>query len=336
MELIERYLQVIARALPEKQRADILSELRSSLYDTLEERNPDVSETDAAIALMKEMGPPQKVAASYYPAGQYLIGPALYPVFQTVVKIVFTVVVVVQIIGLVLSLTLAGGFAVLDEIGGMVNSLSAALGSVVLIFWILQRAEVQPDAEKAFDPRKLPALEKEFEPVSQGEQAFSILFNVGVLVVLARFAQAGGFTWTDGSGLFENPVITQYFPWIVLSALIEIVLDVILLWRGRWEVSTRIATILSHTFSLGILSVLIQGHTALLTATGVPGVLESFTEISRVVAERQLVGMIFFRMGLVGALVVILIDTITQFYRLFRPRLLSGPVPSAGLMSVHR
>ena len=39
MELIERYLQAIGRQLPRSQRADILSELRSALMDTLEARS---------------------------------------------------------------------------------------------------------------------------------------------------------------------------------------------------------------------------------------------------------------------------------------------------------
>ena len=77
MELIERYLQAIGRALPPAQRADILAELRSSLYDALESAAGGTAVEAQAAVLIKQMGPPQQVAAAYYPAGQYLIGPAL-------------------------------------------------------------------------------------------------------------------------------------------------------------------------------------------------------------------------------------------------------------------
>ena len=67
MELIERYLQEIGRHLPANKRADILSELRSSLDDSLEARTNGQPSEEAIVQIIKEMGAPRKVAASYYP-----------------------------------------------------------------------------------------------------------------------------------------------------------------------------------------------------------------------------------------------------------------------------
>lgn len=337
MELIERYLQTIGRALPEKQRTDILSELRSSLYDALEERSDGTSDEETAVAIIKEMGSPQKVAASYYPAGQYLIGPALYPLFQTILQLVFTVVVVVQLVGIGLSVIASTNISILDEVGGLGASLTGALGSVVVIFWLLQRMEVQPEPEAAFDPRKLPALEKGFEPVSRTEQIISIVASVAGLVFLSRFAVAGGFAWVDGRGFFENPVIAQYFPWIVIAALIGVALDIVLLWRGRWEVSTRVATILSNLFSLGVLYFLIQGHNAFLDAAGVPGMFQDLSAaIDGMILRDPMAGMVVFRAGLSITALVVLVETATQLYRLIWPRIGGGTAPKIGVMSVQR
>ena len=85
MDLIERYVYEVGRQLPRKQRADIQVELKSTLVDTLEDRVEGEPSQEDEIKLLKEFGPPRKVAASYWPQGQYLIGPNLFPLFRMVV-----------------------------------------------------------------------------------------------------------------------------------------------------------------------------------------------------------------------------------------------------------
>ena len=62
MELIERYLQEIGRHLPANKRADILSELRSSLNDSLEAQANGQPSEEAIVQIIKEMGAPRKVS----------------------------------------------------------------------------------------------------------------------------------------------------------------------------------------------------------------------------------------------------------------------------------
>jgi uncharacterized membrane protein len=98
MEFIDRYVQQVGRQLPRKKRRDIMAELQSTLVDTLEARVGGEPSVDDEIELLKEFGPPQKVAASYWPEGQYLIGPRLYPLFRMVLGIVLLVFVIVQLV----------------------------------------------------------------------------------------------------------------------------------------------------------------------------------------------------------------------------------------------
>src|SRR5271157_3332190 len=107
MELIERYLQEIGRHLPANKRADILSELRSSLNDSLEAQTNDQPSEEAVIQIIKEMGAPRKVAASYYPEGQYLIGPEMFPLFQRIAGFVVAGTVGGQLIAAIVSLTVS-------------------------------------------------------------------------------------------------------------------------------------------------------------------------------------------------------------------------------------
>ena len=87
MDLIERYIAEVGRHLPRKQRVDVQTELRSLLQDMVEDRaQTKVEKADEEIvtAVLLEMGPPQKVAASYQSRPEYLIGPQLYPVYRFV------------------------------------------------------------------------------------------------------------------------------------------------------------------------------------------------------------------------------------------------------------
>ncbi len=325
MELIERYLQEIGRHLPRPQRKDILSELRSSLMDTLEAKFGGNVTPDAVEQVIKEMGPPRKVAASFHAEGQYLIGPTLYPTFKLILGIVLAAVIGGQLLALMIALALGNRSVSLPaDLAVIANSLPAAVGMVVIVFALLQRYGVRPVVEEGvFDPRKLPALEGD-EPIKPGEQIVSIIVGVVVLALLSQFAMGGGFA---ALGLFDDPVVDQYFFWIALSMVIGIVLDIWLLWKGRWQPATRIAKIGSEVFSIVVLALLIQGHTAWLTQMGAGGLFDSLSRLSAITEQtEQILGMAAFRMALTVALVVTVVETLVQSYRLFKAGLVVNEV----------
>jgi hypothetical protein len=328
MNLIERYLQAVSRELPPDQREDILKELRSSLYDALEAVGGDEASDEQVSAILKEMGSPREVAASYYPAGQYVVGPALYPTFLTVLKIVITVMITVQVVLITLSLAVTETPSVFDELGGLMASIPAAVGYVVLIFWGIQRTSVQPEPEAVFDPRKLPPLEAVAEPVSRFEQFVSMIANVIALAFLVRFAQAGGFN----VAFFDNPVIRQFLPWLVASFVVDIALDIVLLWRGRWDTSTRIAGIVGNLFGLVVLYVVLQGHNAWLAEAGISQSLLGFADNRELfLTNLQAAGMVMFRFGIAVAMVIIGVEMASYLYKLVRARL--NP-PTSGLAAM--
>ncbi len=326
MELIERYLQEIGRRLPSRQRTDILSELRSSLVDDLEARSAGQPRQSDVVALLKEMGPPEQVAASFHPEGQYLIGPGLYPLFRMVLGIVLTAVVGAQLLAVLIAVALRDQPAsFLDSFWGIANSLPAAFGFVVLVFALLQRLEIKPEAsDEIFDPLALPSLAED-EPVKVGEQAFSVIIGVVVLVLLSKFAYGGGFSIRYGEGIFTNPVIDRLFFWIALSMALGILVDIVLLWRRRWQPGTRLLKIGVNLFSLSVLALLIQGHSAWLASAGAGGLFESLARLPENLATgTQLVGMAAFRLAFVVAFVAEAIETLVQVYRLFRSMVRPG------------
>ena len=320
MNLIDRYLHEVGRNLPRKNRADILAELQSLLSDTLEGRVQGEASEDDVVALLKEFGPPQKVAASYSSQSQYLIGPSLFPLFRMIAGIVLAAVIGAQLLAFGIGIW-AGTRSIepWDALIGMLNSIPAAIGSLVIVFAILQWFDVRPEMDsEPWDPKSLPVIE-ELEPVSRGERVFGIAAASVILAILAVFPDKIGILRLPEGELFANPVIVQYVGWISLSLLAGIGLDIYLLWQGRWTTTSRIARLAVSFFSIAVLALLLQGHNAWLAERGVTGFIPTIEKFSsNMEANWQMLGMQVFRMAFGISLVVTALETISQLYRLVR------------------
>ncbi len=320
MSLIDRYVHEVGRYLPRKNRSDIQAELHSSLVDALEDRVGGEPIEAEVVELLKEFGPPKAVAASYYPEGQYLIGPALYPLFRLVAGIALTAVLGAQLLALGIAYFIAQEpIAPLEALGSLVNSIPSALGMVVIVFAVLQWFEVRPENEgEAWDPASLPEI-SEAESVKKGERVFAIVMGIVILVVLVFFPEIIGFVSTPGGEFVTNPVISRYIGWISLSLLVGIGLDIWLLWRGRWETKIRIGKIAANLLGIAVLFLLVQGHTAWLADHGGRGFIAAVERLpEKIAGGGQVLGMEAFRLGLGVALIVTSIETLVMMFRLVR------------------
>ncbi len=329
MSLIDRYVHEVGRHLPRNNRSDIQAELRSSLIDALEDRAGREPTEAEVVELLKEFGPPKVVAASYYPEGQYLIGPPLYSLFRLVAGIVLAAVLGAQLLALGVAYFIAQEpFAPLEAVVGLLNSIPAALGMLVIVFVILQWFEVNPETEsEPWDPDSLPEI-GESETVSRGERVFGITMGIIILVVLGFFPESIGFVTTLGGEFFANPVIAQYIGLITFSLLFSIGLDIYLLWQGRWGKITRIAKIAANLLSITILFLLVQGHTAWLTEHGASGFFTALEQLpGSINGDWQVIGMAAFRLGFGVALIITSLETLVMIFRLVRANLRGGFSP---------
>lgn len=320
MNLIDRYVREVGRHLPRKNRADIQAELESLLIDSLEDRVPGEASEEDVIDLLKEFGPPEKVAASYWQEGQYLIGPRLYPFFRMVVGIVMVVFVAVQLVllgvGLVFSQTPLPTAGWVAEFFG---SLFGAFGIIVLVFAVLQRFGVQPQIDdEEWDPRNLPK-DAEDDPISVGGTIIETAFGFILIAILLFLPDRIGVFTSLGGEFHPNPVLQANLPIVILSILLGIGLDLILLWRGRWNLFTRLAKIGVNLFVIFVLYQLVIEHTAWLAAHNASGffeTLEAFPQGAPPSAESlQLMVMQAFRLAFGVALIVLVIETLSLVYQ---------------------
>jgi len=127
MEMLDRYLQAVRRHLPWRREDDIIAELRANLEAQLEDKEAELGHklTGAEVeAWLKQLGSPIQVAARYQPQ-QYLIGPALFPIYRFLLRMVM------------------GWCAVIYTIASTVEIVSRGLGpdasvrAVVQLPWVL-------------------------------------------------------------------------------------------------------------------------------------------------------------------------------------------------------
>lgn len=89
MELRDRYLEAVRKHLPWRGQDDILAELKANLESQLDEKESELSRSlknEEAEAWLKELGPPIQMAGRYQ-RQQFLIGPAVFPVYWYILRL---------------------------------------------------------------------------------------------------------------------------------------------------------------------------------------------------------------------------------------------------------
>ena len=290
MNIIDRYVTEVGKQLPRKNRLDIETELRSTLEDMLDDRSQQTGRpADEALAteLLQEYGAPRKVAATYQ-THPYLIGPRMFPMYTLVLKIVLFAVTLGLTIATIVSLvnTSLASQELLKALGefvaSLVSALVAAFGNVTLVFAILER--FVPAAEFEGKEEWTPAeLTKEPEPnqVKTGDMIASIVFTAAALIIFNFYPQIVGI-WNMENGIWIqmaslSEAFFRYLPWINLSGILTIALDIWLMRQGFWGTVSRWLHIGLQFIGIAIAAAMLRGPSLL---TFLPGTIS--TEVGNV------------------------------------------------------
>jgi hypothetical protein len=328
--LIDTYVHEVGRHLPEITRVDIEKEIRSTIEDMLD----DTSKTEGRapdqamiVAILKHMGPPEKLAASYLPP-RYLVGPQLYPTFMLVLRIVLTVVIILGGVGLGIALgqTPPTPSAVASAVGNslteLINALLLAVGNIVVVFAILQRFLPEMKEPKTdWDPEKMKPVPdadrfRPFEPV------VSIVFTILALMIFNLYPQLIGIGFTINGQWVFTPILAEGFfkvlPWLNILWVIDIIFQLVLLIRGRWEVGTRLVEVLLDVCRVGVTYLMVTGPELVkINAARLPaGTAEGMALLPDLINWS-------IRFGLTVALIVMIVTIGVKIFKLLRPATLS-------------
>ena len=282
MKLIDTYVSEIGRRLPKKARADIEAEIHSTLEDTLEERSRKAGrpvDDDLVVEVLKELGRPEKVAASYL-GERYLIGPQLFPTFELVLKIVLSVFGILALIGLGVQLARSGVtlLNLFDGIAGVGSAFIAALGNVVLVFaiieWVIRSERLSakakaPAKEQTWNPRTLEKISPP-DRVKMGEGIGDIVFDFAAIVLFNFYPRLLGFTsslnslvetgsWSSVTTfpIFTDLFFSRFVPWLTLVWGLDILLNIIVLRMGSWKTATRLCNVAIRAGAIAIGAVML-------------------------------------------------------------------------------
>jgi CubicO group peptidase (beta-lactamase class C family) len=246
LDLIERYLQAVKFWLPKKQKDDIIAELSEDLRAQIEERETALGHplNEAEVeALLKQRGSPFLVANRFLPQ-ESLIGPVLFPIYRFSIKIaVLCYLIPWVLVGL--SLTFASpsyraGRSWLAALGSMSGYLWATafvvLGTVTIVFAVLERVQARSHFLEDWNPRKLPKL-RDPNLIGRGTSGFDLAVNL-VLAVWWAANMASPVVVNRPYLRIELAPLWIWFFWsyLVLMAVNTVVAGVNLL-RPYWTVS---------------------------------------------------------------------------------------------------
>lgn len=257
--LIDRYVQAVGRRLPGKTRADVQLELRTALLDAAEQRglNPAAEQDQAGIiALLKEYGPPEKLAASYG-VGHSLIHPQVMPAYRRVLTISGAIITLLHLVGLMLVIANTGfDFTVGDVIGNYIKVLLMSFGVITLVFAVIDRN--LPDLkieEPEWDPSKLPALLPAADRLDYADTIAELITQIAMVGVFSSLP------WdiqlpSGGSWALIHEVLTRLtglLPWFIALSAVDVLINAAKLLQGRWTRPTRWATVLQSLASVFVL-----------------------------------------------------------------------------------
>lgn len=239
--LTERYIAVVSRGVPEAQRADVERELAAAIADIVDSRVEAGEEpVRAERSALSEFGDPMRLAADYAGRPLHLIGPAFYPDYLRLLRLLFSIVLPLVMVAVALGTLAAGGDAGETASNTVLTGLNTA-GQI--FFWttvsfaLIERGSggaARPPAP--WNPDRLPEAPPS-GPARLGDTIVSILLGAGMAGFIVWQQFRSPFTDADGGpvALFDPALWSFWLPYFVAVLLAGIALEAIRYRAGGWS-----------------------------------------------------------------------------------------------------
>jgi len=253
-EQINRYVYQVSRFLFGKNKEDIEKEIRTLIDDMLESRCQGREANKADIeAVLAELGKPSTLAAKYNDSKRYLIGPDLFPVYWSVLRIVILIAPAAMLLANLISI-ITGTFS-WENLGSIFSAAFTSFAVVTIIFAAIEWKGVSVDQlfEGEFE---LPPVPEKKARIPRADPIVSLVF-LSIFSCIFIFApQYIGF-WTSGQigyvPIFNAAVIRSVM-WLFLicfgSSMIKEIFKLI---EGRYTIRLMIVTIFCNAVNLVLL-----------------------------------------------------------------------------------
>jgi hypothetical protein len=267
-ELVDRYLQAVRFWLPKNsQQEDLVSELGEDLRSQIEEKEAALgrSVNEAEVSeILKRCGAPMIVAGSLAPK-RYLIGPAIYPIYIFVMKMVLLWILIPVFFFIVAPVNVAHARhwneALAETIGNLWSGWFIAAGIITLVFALIERSQVHVVASCKWDPHQLPPLQKpERKPASRIQAASQLFFAVFGFVWLLLLPQHPFLILGPAAAFMHaSPMLHRFYIPILLLAPFAILRAAVTLAKPQWTWFPPLAELVQGAYSLILLNFILKG-----------------------------------------------------------------------------
>ena len=281
MNLIELYIQEVTRRLPEKNRKDIALELRSTIEDML----PSNYSEDDVRSVLEKLGDPVTLAGNYQDRPRHLIGPRYFDVYLTLLKMILPIAAVISLITMLAEYFIgySGDQTVIESILSLLGKGIARIIGVgiqtffwlTVVFAIIERMDKGKDSEplaaclKKWTPddlKNIPKIPKQ-KAISKIE-VFGRLMWTAIWSTLYFYAnQLVGVYQGGNNGIefvtpaFNQNVLLQYWPIVVLVIGLEIALALYKLTARQWTKNVAIChSVVEVLGTLVFIVILVHPH----------------------------------------------------------------------------
>ena len=319
MELVDRYLYAVKSGLPKGQQDDIIAEMAEDIRSEIEDLETGLGRPlneAEVVTILEQRGHPTKVASRYLPQ-QYLIGPALFPIYLLVLKIVVLWVLVpvfVFVVGPIAIATAAHpSKTLIKTLWDLAMSQVFTVGVVTVVFAIMERYPVDARPFKKWDPRRLPRVPKTV-PNSRPTPRATAVAEIAAGLVFGSLLVAWFRTTFDFGGVHVTlaPIWRSlYWPFllVVLSGVPKGWVS--LMWPARTRLRFGIRAAID-TATLIVVAVLLNaGAWVDITASGFP---------AAGIAEAVKWTNLGIKITLVMMAVITVADAIPEALRIFRKK----------------
>ena len=247
-DLIERYIYAVTKRMSLKIRNDVADELRTLIYDTIDERYNDkeITLTDAKIVLM-ELGSPNKLYEKYdNSSDKCLIGQPYYNYYKDILKIVL----ISTIFGIILSHIINIENQTLSKfISDIIFAAILSFSFVTLIFIFMYKFNVQ-FINNDIDFDKLPKLPNNNIKTNKYFSLLSILFAVIFLSLFILSPSIFSFN-IDGKfvNLFNTDIIKSSYLFAVFFIVLLIFREIIKIVDNSYNIRNTILFIAINILS---------------------------------------------------------------------------------------
>jgi len=242
MQLVGRYLNAVRFWLPQRHKDDILAELSEDLRSTIAEREDTLRRplaNDELAELLKRRGHPLIVASAYLPQ-RSLIGPALFPIYVFVLKIVGLFFVGPWIGVWAWAMFYLPGAErahpqTIDKLTALWSLLwstvFAAFAIVTLIFAIVERVHGRSRLFNDWDPKSLPPAVAE---VPRSTSIFELAAGLTFAIWWAAAMSSREISVRSSVAVTLTPLWPYFFWGFLAVMLLNVALAAVNLMRPYW------------------------------------------------------------------------------------------------------